>query len=123
MTVTATTQEKFEHWMIVELMGHNIIAGFVSEQTIGGAALIRVDVPKTDNAGPFTKFFNNSAIYAMTPTTEEVATVAANKLAVRPISAQSMTATACPIMINCRCRSFNIVRGRISGNTSRTKSA
>ena len=86
MTATTATQEKFEHWMIVELMGHNIIAGFVSEQTIGGAALIRVDVPKTDNAEPFTKFFSNSAIYAMTPTTEEIATVAANKLAVRPIS-------------------------------------
>ena len=83
---TTATQEKLEHWMIVELMGHNIIAGFVSEQTIGGSALIRVDVPKTDQAEPFTKFFNSSAIYAMTPTTEEIATVAAHKLATRPIS-------------------------------------
>lgn len=84
--ITTATQEKFEHWMIVELMGHNIIAGFVSEQTIGGSAFIRVDVPKTDSAEPFTKFFNSSAIYAMTPTTEEIATAATNKLATRPIS-------------------------------------
>ena len=76
----------FEGWMILELFGHNMIAGFVSEQSIGGAAFIRVDVPALDGKEGFTKFFNGSAIYAMTPTTEVVATQAAENLAVRPIT-------------------------------------
>ena len=37
--------ETFEHWCIVELFGHQRIAGKVSEQTIGGGAFVRVDVP------------------------------------------------------------------------------
>jgi len=32
-------------WAIVELFGHARIAGAVSEQAFGGAALVRVDVP------------------------------------------------------------------------------
>lgn len=54
------SEETFEGWAIVELFGHNMIAGLLSEQSIGGAA-----------------------VYAITPTTEEVVRAAAAKLAVR----------------------------------------
>lgn len=77
---------KFEGWAIVELMGRNVVAGFVSEQTIAGAAMLRVDVPKTAVSEPFTKFFGGSAIYAMTPTTQEIAERAATRLEVRPVT-------------------------------------
>lgn len=80
------TQTKFEGWAIIELFGHNVIAGLVSEQSIGGAAFVRVDVPEVDGAAGFTKFFNGSAVYAMTPTDEPTAREAARRMAVRPVS-------------------------------------
>jgi hypothetical protein len=76
--------DKFETWAIVELFGHNQIAGLLSEQTIGGQSFVRVDVPEVDGKG-FTKFYGNGAIYAITPVTEEVAKLAVSQLAVRPI--------------------------------------
>jgi len=78
----------FEGWAIVELFGHNMIAGFASRESIGGTEFIRVDVPdeSAENGVGFTKFFNGSAIYAITPTTEAVARVAARRLELRPIS-------------------------------------
>jgi len=79
-------QAKFEGWMIVELFGHNVVAGLVSEQSIGGAAFIRVDVPEVGDAAGFTKYFNGSAIYAMTPTDQATATEAAARMAVRPVT-------------------------------------
>ncbi len=74
--------ERYETWAVVELLGHKKLAGFVSEQTIAGAALIRVDVPETvheHNVIPtevrpaYTKLIGVGSIYCITPTTEEVA--------------------------------------------------
>jgi hypothetical protein len=79
-------QTIFEGWTIIELFGHNVIAGYAAEQSIGGAAFIRVDVPSVDGAEGFTKFFNGSAVYAMTPTDEATAHAAVERLAVRPVS-------------------------------------
>ncbi len=72
-------------WAIVELMGHNRIAGKVSEQTIAGQAFLRVDVPKSERQPAYSKFFSGSAIYAITPSNEETVTLAAQRLDVRPV--------------------------------------
>jgi nucleotide-binding universal stress UspA family protein len=79
--------EKFEGWCIVELMGHNVIAGYVTEQVMGGAAMLRVDVPAIpdETRQAFTKFFAPSAIYGITPTSEEHARTAAERIRARPI--------------------------------------
>jgi len=70
--------EEFKEWAIIELMGHQRIAGRVSEQQIGGSAFVRVDVPTLDDKNPgFTKLFGPSAIYAITITDEQTATMAA----------------------------------------------
>ena len=85
--VETQTTEKFESWCICELMGHNVIAGFVTEQVLGGAALIRVDVPEVDEGHPaFTKLLSANAIYAITPTTEQHARQAAAQIRVRPVT-------------------------------------
>lgn len=85
--MTTETKTAIEFWAIVELFGHNTIAGFVTEQSIGGGAFIRVDVPAVDEEHQaFTKFYGDKAVYAITPTTEEVARHAAMKLRVRPVS-------------------------------------
>ena len=78
--------KKFETWAIVELFGHTTIAGFVSEQEVGGASMIRVDVPKVNGREPFTKFFGSGAIYGITPTTEENAKAVAASIDYRPVS-------------------------------------
>lgn len=76
----------FESWGIVEIMGHKIYAGKLSEQEIAGTAMLRVDVPKIDDIPEYTKLFGAAAIYAITPTDETGARMAATKLRERPIS-------------------------------------
>lgn len=78
--------DQVQGWAIVELMGHNAIAGQVTEQSIGGAAFLRVDVPEMDGKPAFTKFYSGSAVYAITPTDEATARQAAANLAVRPVN-------------------------------------
>ncbi len=95
-------QVKFEQWCVVDLYGHNRIVGLVSEQTIGGCAFIRVDVPEVQReaekieAGQrvkyqetipaFTRFYGNDAIYCMTPVSEVIGRGMAAQRADRPIS-------------------------------------
>lgn len=74
-----------EFWAIVEIMGHQQIAGKVSEETIAGAAMLRVDVPEVEDQPQFTKFYSASAIYAITPTEERIARAAASSMRARPV--------------------------------------
>jgi len=76
-------EKEFEFWAIVELFGHSTIAGYVSQ---GPGELIRIDVPATGGQERFTKYYGLKAIYGITPTTEEIAKKAAEKLSVRPVS-------------------------------------
>lgn len=81
------TAERFEQWCIVEVFGHNVFAGYVTERTIGGAAFIQVDVPEVDERHPaFTTLFGSAAIYSITPTTEAHAREAASQIRVRPVT-------------------------------------
>jgi hypothetical protein len=84
------TTEKFELWCLVELFGHNKIAGLVTEQTIGGSSFIRVDVPAIAETQSFTRFFNGSAIYAINPMSEEAAIAIAERLRTKPIDIWDM---------------------------------
>ncbi|RTL03724.1 hypothetical protein EKK58_12240 [Candidatus Dependentiae bacterium] len=72
------TDAQFNEWAVVEIMGHKRFAGHVTEQSVGGAGFIRVDVPEISlRAGEvlpaFTKFFGAGSIYSLTPCTEETA--------------------------------------------------
>lgn len=77
--------EKFEQFAIVELFGHQIIAGKVSEQVIGGQGFIRVDVPAVEGYEAFTKFYGAGAIYAITPCDEGTALASVMGLKGKPI--------------------------------------
>lgn len=69
-----TEQNKFEGWVVLELMGHRRLAGFLSEQQIAGSGFLRLDVyaegEETPNATPL---YSPSAVYCITPTTENLA--------------------------------------------------
>lgn len=79
--------ETFDSWALVELMGHQRIAGRVTEAEIGGCKFIRVDVPGTDERQPLTKYLGPSSIYAITPLSEETARETARRIHPEPISA------------------------------------
>lgn len=78
--------DEFHQWAILELMGHQRIAGIKSEQTIGGTAFIRVDVPAHDGEAAFTKLFGSSAIYSVMFVSEEVAMAALKSCRARPVT-------------------------------------
>lgn len=67
--------QKFEAWGIVEIMGHQSLAGRLSEQVIAGANLLRVDVPQNipGEAEFRTEYLGPNSIYRLRVTTEEVA--------------------------------------------------
>lgn len=70
---TGTAADAYEGWAIVELMGHRVIAGKVSEASQYGASQLRVDVPGPDGTTVVTQFYGGSAIYALTPCDEAAA--------------------------------------------------
>lgn len=80
-----TEKQTFEQWAIIEIFGHQRIAGRVTEQTIGGCSFVRVDVPAVGKEQAFTKLFGQGAIYAITFTDEAAATLAAGAIQARPI--------------------------------------
>lgn len=79
-------QESFHTWAIVEIFGHERLAGEVSEARIGGCAFVRVDVPTIGDQLAFTRFYGEKAIYSITPVSEEIARGAAESMRVRPIN-------------------------------------
>lgn len=83
-------QERFKAWAIVELMGHQKIAGYVTEMVMGGSSMLRVDVPETDSQPAFTRIFNPSALYAINPVTEDVALQMARSLKAQPVISYDM---------------------------------
>ena len=71
--------------VILELFGHQRIAGVLTEQQIGGASFIRIDVPEIPEQAAYSRMLNPSAIYAINPVTEEVMLATATALKSKPI--------------------------------------
>jgi len=90
-TTSKLQHEASDQWAIVELFGHQRIAGRVSEQTIGGCAFVRVDVPAFEPSGSqtatqaFTKLYGNAAIYAISFVDEATAKMVGRGLRVQPV--------------------------------------
>lgn len=82
----STLQSSFDQWCIVELFGHQRIAGRVTEQTVGGCAFVRVDVPPIGDIPGYSRLLGQGAIYAINPVTEEISRAAAAAYRAVPIS-------------------------------------
>jgi len=52
-------------------MGHNRIAGRISERNVGIQVMLQVDVPNKKEGFSRTELFSPSAIFSIKPTTEE----------------------------------------------------
>lgn len=87
-----TDQPSFKQWAIIELFGHQRIAGLVTEQSVGGCSFVRVDVPETKKAPAFTKLYGNGAIYGISFVTEDVARAAAQSIRSEPVSVYDIQA-------------------------------
>lgn len=83
-------QQSFEEWAILELFGHQRLAGLVTAVNLGGASFVRVDVPDVEKQigapAKLTKFLNPSSIYSITPVTEETARAAAKSCSAAPVT-------------------------------------
>lgn len=90
MNESQNNQDAFEAWGLLELFGHQRLAGKLSEQSIGGCHFIRIDVPEIGDIKGYTRFFTNGAIYGMTITSEEVARGLAENLRARPVQAYEL---------------------------------
>ena len=81
-------QTKFEEWAVLELFGHQRLAGLVTEVQLGGASFVRVDVPEDGKkkGWKLTKMYNPSAIYSIAPVTEETARMVAKACSGEPVT-------------------------------------
>ncbi len=80
------SEQAFNEWAILELMGHRRLAGLVKEQTIGSASFIRIDVFTDGEKAIATQFYNPSAVYCMTPVSEQLAREVAKNDRPAPVS-------------------------------------
>lgn len=84
------TSEKFESWAIIELFGHQRMAGLCTAVDIGGASFVRIDVPDvekgSDSPAKLSRLVNPTAIYSITPVTEETARAAAKSCSSAPVT-------------------------------------
>jgi hypothetical protein len=83
----------YEGWAFVELMGHRRLAGKVSEATVGGAAMLRLDVYDGDAEAPcVTQFYGSSAIYCLTPTAEPLCRAFGRRYRPAPVTVYELPA-------------------------------
>lgn len=65
-------------WAIVELMGHRTLAGYVTETTLAGFGMLRIDIYPGEATEPIASPMHPpSALYGLTPCTEDRARRAA----------------------------------------------
>lgn len=87
------SDEGFAGWAVLELMGHRRLAGYLTEQEIGGTNMLRIDVPKAKGEGDVaTQFYSATAVYCITPTTEEMARAVARRCQPAPVQRYELTA-------------------------------
>jgi hypothetical protein len=93
--------EQFSGWAVVEVLGHNKYVGQVEEVVLAGAGMLKVSVPEVPATGPyspgiraFVKYVPPTALYALTPITEEEAMRAIGRVRATPHNIPMIAAPA-----------------------------
>ncbi|MDX1545612.1 MAG: hypothetical protein R3247_01410, partial [Rhodothermales bacterium] len=81
---SAAPQPAFDEWAIIELFGHQKMAGHVTPAPIGD--LLRVDVHAAPGHILYTRYISPKAVFAINPVDEEVAILMGQRLAQPPVS-------------------------------------
>lgn len=80
-----TPEASTEQWAILEIMGHERLAGRISDATVAGVPMLRVEVPATDKLPGFTRLLSGASLFSVTPVPEAAARVVAARLAKNPV--------------------------------------
>lgn len=73
-------------WGVVEIMGHQRLAGRLSEVSAAGRVMLRVDVPELGPDRPaWSRLLSEPAIFAIVPLDEDVARIMAARLEATPV--------------------------------------
>lgn len=83
------TDQTFDEWCIVELLGHRRLAGHVTEVQLAGAGFLRIDIPDGQ-----TQFVSPGSVYALHPVTEDVARRFASRTRQEPVQRWELPAVA-----------------------------
>ena len=87
------SEEKEGMWVKLELMGHRQFGCYLTEVEMYGTALARADIYDGDAEEPFvTQFYSSSAIYCITPITEDLARRMGAGSKPRPVSEYELPA-------------------------------
>lgn len=89
-----STANAFDQWVILELLGHVRLAGRITEETLFGTALGRIDIPTGE--GFTTQYFGGGSVYRITPTTEEIARSVAARNQPEPVHRWELPAPKIP---------------------------
>lgn len=85
-----------DEWCIVEMLGRRQVAGRVREVEIAGTGMLRVDIPAGDGNPAQTQYISPASIYALSPTTEAIATAAAARFRPEPVNRFQLPAARPP---------------------------
>ncbi len=82
-----TRHTPFADWVILELLGHRRLAGYLTERDIAGTSFLRLDIPGADeDTTPLaTQYYSPSSVYAITPTSEATARAVADGIRHAPV--------------------------------------
>lgn len=84
----------FAQWVVLELMGHRRLAGFLTEQEIAGRGFLRLEIPAVVDQAAATQLYNPASVYCITPTTEELARAVAAGSRPAPVNRWELPAAA-----------------------------
>jgi hypothetical protein len=89
--MTGDDSDSFASWALLELLGHRRIAGHLTERQVAGHQYLQITVPGDP---PLTQLYSPSAVYAITPVSEETARRIAGRM--RPESIHPWELPAAP---------------------------
>lgn len=80
------TDTEFQGWVILELMDHQRLGGYLKAEAIAGFSFLRIDVYGTNGEAILTQFYPPNAVYCLTPTTEEIAKAFGDRHQPQPVT-------------------------------------
>ena len=91
------TEGVFEGWVILELLGHRKLGGYVKEEVIAGTAFLRLDVISDQGKPVVTQFYSSSAVYCITPVDKELAILFGTKNQPVPVTRWELPTKPVPL--------------------------
>lgn len=89
------SRDAFGEWVVLELMGHRRLAGYLTEQELAGHGFLRLEIPgevlydakgERHEKGRATQFYSPASVYAIHPVSEEAARLVAVRTRPEPLT-------------------------------------